>query len=36
MSVISDREEILEALKSLYPTKAPRPNGMPALFFQLF
>ena len=30
------KEEVLEALRQLHPTKSPSPNGMSALFFQKY
>ena len=30
------REKIVFAIKSMHPTKAPSPDGMPTLFFQKY
>lgn len=36
LSCIPSREEILKAVKSIHLSKAPGPNGMSAMFFQIF
>ena len=30
------REEVHKAIKQMHPLKAPRPNGLPVLFYQQF
>ena len=36
MGALYTREEVIAALKQMHPTKAPGPDGMPAIFYKTF